>query len=430
MVEPVAAVAAAEAAAVEREHHPALPAGTVPGDRQCIDRAVGAAVGPLGRGLGHRSEDHVHHPQDGLGVAAHRPGPDRVEQRARSEHRLGRLEAAGVGRHIAEDVLEGHVAGRSRGDRGDVDRPGHGGAGAGEVHRHPLAADGEVQGHQDRLVGGAVVVEVVLRGVGAVGQRRDVGPHEPGRPGGEFAERRGDHVRTELVDHLVHAAHAEVQGIELRGEISVGVGGNPADAADQADHVGPQSARVAQLHRRYQHPLLGALGGRGVVVARNRAADVGVVPHRRHPAEQPAVAEVGAHQLHVVEMGAAPVRVVEDPGVAVAGPAGGCRRLDGQACRSGHGAREYGQPRRPLHQRGPRDGVVDAVGGVVGLRDDRIEGRAEQGCVHLVHQLLQPPLKHGQRHRVQPGPSGAAHRDRPQDCAAGPLVTGRIGGQR
>ena len=405
VVEPVAHRAAPQPAPVEGEHHPPLAVGPPPGHRQGVDGAVGAAVGPLGRGLGHRPEDQVHDPQDGLGVPPHRTGPGRVEQRSGRQGDLDRRQAARVGGHVGEEVLEGHVAGGPGGDRGDVDRPGHRRRGAGEVHGHVLAPHPQLQADRHRGVVGAVVVQEVLGRVGPVGQRGDAGPHQPGRPVGQLGEGGGHRVGPVLADHLPQPPPAQVQGVELGVEVAVGVGGHPADAADQVHHVGPQLAPVAQLHGRDQHPLLGALGGRGVVVAGDGAPHVGVVAHRRQPAEQPAPAEVGLHQLHVVEVGAAPVGVVEDPHVAGGRAAGGRGRLDGQGRRPGQGPGEDGQAGGALHQGGPGDRVVDAVGGVVGLGDDRVEGRPEQGGVHLVHQLLQAPLQHGQGHRVQPAPS-------------------------
>ena len=44
--------------------------------------------------------------------------------------------------------------------------------------------------------------------------------------------------------------------------------------------------------------------------------------------------------------------------------------------------------------------VIDAVGAVIGFRDDRAEGRAFEGQVHLVADLDQPVLDHRQGDRI------------------------------
>ena len=240
-------------------------------------------------------------------------------------------------------------------------------------------------------------------------------PHEPGGPRRQLGEGGGDDLGAELVNRLGEPAHPEIQGVELGVQVAVGMGRYPADAADEVHHVAAQLAAVAQLHRRDEHALLGALGGRRVVVPGNGAPDVGVVPHRGQPAEQPAAAEVGAHQLHVVEVRAAPVGVIEDPDVAVSRAAAGRSRLDGEFDGARHGSREDRQAGGALDQGRPGGGVVDAMGGVVGLGNDGVEGRAEQGGVHLVHELLEPPLENGQRDGIQHGahPRGSRAAARP-----------------
>jgi hypothetical protein len=66
----------------------------------------------------------------------------------------------------------------------------------------------------------------------------------------------------------------------------------------------------------------------------------------------------------------------------------------------GHDADEDRQAGFALHQGLTGDGIVNAVGGVVGLGDDRIEGGAEQRRVHLVGDLLQAALQDRQRYRI------------------------------
>ena len=121
-----------------------------------------AAVGALRRGLGERAEDHVDHAQDGLGVAADRARRRDAEQRRVGNDEFDRREAAGIGRHVGEQVLQRDVAARDRGRARDVERPVAGRRRAREVERHAVARDGQVERDAERLVGDAVIVEEVV----------------------------------------------------------------------------------------------------------------------------------------------------------------------------------------------------------------------------------------------------------------------------
>ena len=162
MIEAVALRIAAEPAAEEAEHHPA-PAVLAPaGERQRVDGGERAAVGALRRDLGERAEDHVDDAQDGLGVAADRPRRRDAEQRRVGNDELDRREAAGIGRHVGEEVLERDVAAGDRGRARDVERAVAGRRRAREVEPHAVAGDGQVERDAQRLVGDAVIVEEVV----------------------------------------------------------------------------------------------------------------------------------------------------------------------------------------------------------------------------------------------------------------------------
>jgi hypothetical protein len=128
---------------------------------------------------------------------------------------------------------------------------------------------------------------------------------------------------------------------------------------------------------------------------------------RRQVTEQLAATKEGAYQLEVIGMGAALVRVVEQPGVTVchAGAwvsrrAALPRHLRRGAHRERHGPDKHREARFALHQRIARDGVIEPMAGVMGLGNDGIEGAAVQRGVHLVGDLFQTPFKDGQGHRV------------------------------
>jgi hypothetical protein len=96
----------------------------VPGKRQRVDGAVGAAVAALRRDLRERLEHHVDHAQDRLGIAADRLRRAGVEQGRRRDHERDRIEHAGVRGHVAKHMLEGDVTGGRRGGIGNIHRAG------------------------------------------------------------------------------------------------------------------------------------------------------------------------------------------------------------------------------------------------------------------------------------------------------------------
>src|SRR5690606_33151117 len=106
--------------------------------------------------LRQRLEDHVDQTHDRFGIAADRLRRLDRQDRALVDAELDRLEHAGIGRHVAEDVLQGNITGRDGGRARDVDRAGAGGRGPREVHDHAVAGNGQVEGDLERLVPDAV----------------------------------------------------------------------------------------------------------------------------------------------------------------------------------------------------------------------------------------------------------------------------------
>ena len=106
------------------------------------------------------------------------------------------------------------------------------------------------------------------------------------------------------------------------------------------------------------------------------------------------VAPEGGCEADVHQVGAAEVGVVDDVDVAGLGRQGlaGGDALDDVAGRELHGADEDRKPAGSLGDQRAVAGGVDAVGAVVGLGDDRREGGAGEGEVHLVADLLQAGL--------------------------------------
>ncbi len=66
------------------------------------------------------------------------------------------------------------------------------GRGAREVEAHLVTANGEIERDRQRFIADAVIVEVILETVGAIGQGGDVIPHQPFGPGRSRIQRGFD----------------------------------------------------------------------------------------------------------------------------------------------------------------------------------------------------------------------------------------------
>ena len=110
----------------------------------------------------------------------------------------------------------------------------------------------------------------------------------------------------------------------------------------------------------------------------------------------------GQREAHVHQVRAAEIGIVDDVDVAGLRRAGFALADQSDQLGGGilHGADEHRQPQLALADQRTRRLVVDAGGAVVGLGDDRREGRAREGDVHLVADLAERGLDHGQRDGV------------------------------
>ena len=100
-------------------------------------------------------------------------------------------------------------------------------------------------------------------------------------------------------------------------------------------------------------------------------------------------------------MGAAVIGVVEEVCVAGLETAFARDLVDDRFHREGHRADEDRQTRRALYERRASLSVIEPVACVARLRDDRIEGRAIERCVHFVGDLLKPPVQYRKGHGIK-----------------------------
>ena len=99
-------------------------------------------------------------------------------------------------------------------------------------------------------------------------------------------------------------------------------------------------------------------------------------------------------------MAAADVGVVHDPHVAGLETALGIGQFDDLLHRELHVGKEHGQAITTLGDGFTGGRVEDAVGAVVGLRDDRRHGRMDQVQIHLVGDLFEAAAHHGQSYWI------------------------------
>ena len=401
VVQPVAFRIAAEPPAEEGEHHPARAVLALTTQRQRVDRAEGRGRRAVRHHLPQRTEDDADQPQDRLGIARHRPGRPDAEQRGIGDHEFDRAQHAGIGRHIREGVLQRDITGRNRGGVADVDRPEAGRRTAREIQQHPPVADFHVQRDGQAFIGDAVIVQVILEGDAAFRQAADLGLHQRGG-----AIRKGCEGRVQLrfpmlVQQLPKASLAEVERVELPVQVAPIRLRHARIGREDVEDILLHHARADQLHRRNADAFLVAFRRARIVVARHIAADVEPMPHARQPAEQLALPEHRSDQAEIIEMRAALIGVVEQEGVARLQPRAIRDATDHRLHGEGHGADEDRQALRALHQRGTRFGMIQAVAGVARFRDDGVERAAVERRVHLIRDLLQPPLQDGEGDGVQ-----------------------------
>jgi hypothetical protein len=178
VAQPIGLRIAAKAAAKEREHHPAATVCPMASDRERIDGAERAGGCPRRVRLGQRAQHSADESEDGFRVACDRPRRGGAEHRGVRYHKSDWPQAARIGRHSGEDVLERHVAGGDGGGPRDVDRPPRRFRRARKVKSHALAVDRQIERDGQELVGDTIVIEIVLEAVTPVRQGADRGAHQ------------------------------------------------------------------------------------------------------------------------------------------------------------------------------------------------------------------------------------------------------------
>ena len=304
-----------------------------------------------------------------------------------------RLEHAGVDRHVGEDVADREVNRGLGGRRHAVHRPQAGRAGVrhveikfGAVHAHPHV-DGE------RLVHHAVGIDRGEAAIAAVRDGLDLGPHLAGGTLPHFSDDVFHQGLAVLVEKCRHPPGAHQQRRRLGLDVADALLGHADVGEDDRKDLLVDPPLLVELDRREAQALLHHLGGARREAARHHASGVRPVAGVRQPGEVRALVEEGQRETHVHQVGAAEVRVVDREDVALAhrGPGG-----DQVLGRELHGADEDRQTQLALRDQLAVLLGVDAVGAIQPLRDDRAEGRADEGEVHLVADLLQAALHHAE----------------------------------
>ena len=277
-----------------------------------------------------------------------------------------------------------------------VERAGAFGRGAREIERHRLAFDRHVERDADRRVVIAVIVEVVLGAVDAVGQARDLLAHHLRRPGLQLDEGVRDRGLAHLVEQRVQPPRAGAQRVELALQVAMRHGRKPRVGHHHVDDVVVDDAAPRELDDGEMEALLRELGGARIVVAGHVAGHVEPMRDGGEPAEDASLAEDRLHQLHVVDVRAAVIGIVHHVDVARA-EIGVARDLrDDRAHGEGHRADEHRETVLALHERLAGRRVVEAVGAVMRLGDDRVEGAAHERRVHLRRDLFEAALEDGE----------------------------------
>ena len=156
---------------------------------------------------------------------------------------------------------------------------------------------------------------------------------------------------------------------------------------------------LVELDRREAQALLHHLCGARREAARHHAAGVRPVAGVGQPGEVRALVEEGKRETHVHQVGAAEVGVVDREDVALAYFVGLVAiRCSVENCMV---PTKTGKPQLALRDQLAVLPGVDAVRAVEPLRDYGAEGRANEGEVHLVADLLQAALHHAEGDGVE-----------------------------
>ena len=217
----------------------------------------------------------------------------------------------------------------------------------------------------------------------------------------QLGDRRLDGGVAVAVEQRREAAFAGRQRRGLRLDVADALVGDADVRQDDRQDLVVDRAALVELDRRQPQTFLLDLGRVGREAARHHAAGVGPVAGVGEPAPRLAGAEERLHELHVHQVRAAEVRVVDDEDVArLERDLQALHALDHRLHRELHRADEHRQAELALRDQLAGRQVVDAVGAVERLGDHRAERAAHEGEVHLVADLLQAVLKHAERDRV------------------------------
>ncbi len=313
---------------------------------------------------------------------------------------MQRGESAGIDRHFGKDVLDREIDRRFRRRDHAVHRAPTGRARAREIEVKlgPFLAQGE--GDAQRLVVDPVGIDDAFALVDAVGDGRDLGAHLLRCTRLQFDDGPLDDSLAVAVDQRGQTLLADRQRRRLRLDVADALIGDADVGEDDREDLLVEHAFLVELDRRQAEPLLLDLGSVGREAAGHRAAHVRPVSGIRKPREVSTAIEERLDELDVHQMGAAEIGVVDDEDIAwVHRP----RPLDHRLRRELHGADENRQAEIALGDELAGIAVIDAVGAVERLGDHRAEGGAHEGEVHLVANLLQPVLDHGEGNGVEGG---------------------------
>ena len=384
----VARGARALAAAVRLvEDRPAAVGGARAEDQHARGRRA-AGRHAVGQGGGERLEDGVDGALRGLVVAAHHGsvGVGVQEIAGRHDH-AERPVAAVVGRHLRRgDRLDRVVHGGARDVVRGVDRAARLRRRPREVERRLVAADLHAHPDRQRSVVDAVVVEPVLAGPHAVGQRAEGRAHRGFGGRVQRLEAGRQRVRAVALDQLAEPARRHVVGRELREQIAPALVAAAQIREDEVDLLLVRPVGREQADRRDAHALLIRLGGPRHVGAGDGAADVRPVRQVDGEGHEAPAGEDRPDGLHVGQMVAAHLGQVEEPDVAIA-QAPGRDALEKLL----HGERHHAHVDRDVAPLGdqPPFGVGQRGGQVARLFQQRRARRAHEHDAHLLRDRVE-----------------------------------------
>ena len=296
----------------------AAPARAVPAAEGRVGEVRGGCRHPFRQGGGQRAQHCLER-----AVADDRPrspagGRARIQERAlRRRHRHRPQSALVHGAERVGQALHGGVGVRARVVDVGVHARGRLRAGALVVDRHAVAGHRDRHRHSQGLGAGPVVVQEVLEGVDAVGDRPDRRPHARLAARDDLLHRDGERVRAVALGQLHQPQLAHPQGAALGAQVAQHLVGGARVGGDDADHAGLLPVLLPDLRRGNAQPLLEVVeDALHALAARAGAADVGVVDDVDDEADQSVGVERRLGDEEVGKVAGAEERIVEQNGVA------------------------------------------------------------------------------------------------------------------